>query len=138
LGCREAFEWIRRPRHRTPSSLMRTQPASLRPTDGEGQRPVHVPTGRHESRTARAVNVELVRLDESQRKEEAVTENLSPRGARVVTELICLPGNHVLLTSPQEGVKSVARVIYCERLDNRRFAVGLQLAVRTEEWARRR
>jgi hypothetical protein len=99
---------------------------------------VHVPPGRHESRTTRAVNVELVRLDESQRKEEAVTENLSPQGARVVTELICLPGNHVLLTSPQEGVKSLARVIYCERLDNRRFAVGLQLAVRTEEWARRR
>jgi hypothetical protein len=99
---------------------------------------MYVPTGRHESRTARAVTVELLRLDESQRKEEAVTENLSPRGARVVTELMCVPGNHVLFVSPQERVKSLARVIYCERLDNRRFAVGLQLAVRTEEWARRR
>jgi hypothetical protein len=99
---------------------------------------VRVPTGRYEPRTARAVTVELLRLDESQRKEEAITENLSPRGARVVTELMCVPGNHLLFTSPQEGVKSLARVIYCERLDNRRFAVGLQLAVRAEEWAKRR
>jgi hypothetical protein len=96
---------------------------------------MYVPTGRRKSRITRAVTVELVRLDESQRKEEAVTENLSPQGARVVTEWMCQPGNHVLLTSPQEGVKALARVIYCERLDDTRFAVGLQLAVRAEEWA---
>ena len=98
---------------------------------------MYVPTGRRESRTARAVTVELLRLDESQRKEEAVTENLSPRGARVVTELMCVPGNRVLFTCPQEGLKSLARVVYCERVNNR-FAVGLQLVVRVEEWAKRR
>jgi hypothetical protein len=96
---------------------------------------MYVPTGRRKSRTTRAVTVELVRLDESQRKEAAVTENLSPHGARVVTDLMCPPGNHVLLTSPEEGVKSLARVVYCERLDDSKFAVGLQLAVRAEEWA---
>jgi hypothetical protein len=100
------------------------------------QWPMRVPTGRSEPRTARAVTVELLRLDDSQCKEEAVTENLSPRGARVLTESTCARGKHVLFTSPQEGVKSLARVVYCERAENRRFAVGLQLVVRVEEWAK--
>ena len=99
---------------------------------------VQVPTGRYEPRTARVVTVELLRLDESQRKEEAVTENVSAHGVRVVTELMCVPGNRVLFTSPQEGVKSLARVVYCEPAGNGRFAVGLQLVIRVEEWAKSR
>jgi hypothetical protein len=86
---------------------------------------MRVPTGRYEPRTARAVTVELLRLDDSQRKEEAVTENVSAHGVRLVTELMCVPGKRVLYTCPQEGVKSLALVVYCERAENKRFAVGL-------------
>src|SRR6267378_6112928 len=64
---------------------------------------MEVPTGRYERRAARAVTVELLRLDESRLSERTVTENVSPRGARVVTEMICAPGKHVLVTSPQGG-----------------------------------
>ena len=94
---------------------------------------MEVPTGRYEKRTARAVTVELLRLDESRLNERTVTENVSPRGARVVTELICAPGMHVLVTAP-EGVKSLARVVYCQRADTTKFVVGLQLVVRVEDW----
>jgi len=95
---------------------------------------MQVPTGRYEKRAARAVTVELLRLDESRFNERTVTENVSPRGARVVTELICAPGKHVLVTAPEEGVKSLARVVYCQRVESTKFAVGLQLVVRVEEW----
>jgi hypothetical protein len=44
----------------------------------------------------------------------------------------------VLVTSPQEGVKSLARVVYCRRMESTKFAVGLQLEVRVEEWGRSR
>ena len=97
---------------------------------------MQIPTGRYEKRAARAVRVELLRLDESRLSERTVTENVSPRGARVVTEMICAPGKHVLVTAPEEGVKSLARVVYCQRVDpeSTKFVVGLQLVVRVEDW----
>src|SRR3981189_2225287 len=97
---------------------------------------MHVPTGRYEKRTARAVTVEVLRLDESQLNERAVTENVSPRGARIVIDRNCAPGKHVLVTAPGEGVKSLARVVYCQRVENARFVVGLQLVVRVEDWGK--
>ena len=95
---------------------------------------MHVPSGRYEKRTARAVTVELLSLDESRLNESVVTENVSSRGARIVTDLNCAPGKHLLVTVPKEGVKSLARVVYCQPMDSTKFAVGLQLVVRIEEW----
>ena len=82
----------------------------------------------------RAVTVELLRLDESQQTKRAVTENVSPRGARIVTDWHRAPGKHLLVSAPKEGVKSLARVVYCQRMESTKFAVGLQLVVRVEEW----
>jgi PilZ domain-containing protein len=98
---------------------------------------MHVPSGRYEKRTARAVTLELLRLDESPaKKDEAITENVSPRGARIVTDWNCAPGRHVLVTVPQEGVESLGRVVYCQPVDSTKFAVGLQLVVRVGEWGK--
>jgi hypothetical protein len=97
---------------------------------------MRVPTGRYEKRTARTVTVGVLRLHESGINEKAVTENVSPLGARIVTDWIYVPWKHVLVTSPQEGVKSLARVVYCRRMESTKFAVGLQLEVRVEEWGR--
>jgi PilZ domain len=94
------------------------------------------PSGRYEKRTPRSVTVELLRLDESQFNKRAVTENVSPRGARIVTDWNCAPGKHVLVTAPSEGVESLARVVYCQHLESTKFAVGLQFAVRVEEWGK--
>jgi hypothetical protein len=99
---------------------------------------MHVHTGRHEKRTPRAVTVEVLRLGESQSNKRAVTENVSPRGARIVTDWNCAPGKHVLVTAPEEGVKSLARVAYCQCVGSSKFAVGLQLVVRVEEWGKSR
>lgn len=95
---------------------------------------MHVLSGRYEKRTPRAVPVELLRLDESQLYVSTVTENVSPRGVRIVTDWNCAPGKHLLLTAPEQEVKSLARVVYCQRLENTKFAVGLQLVARVEEW----
>ena len=100
---------------------------------------MHVPTGRYEKRTTRAVTIEFLRLDESHLDESqliksAVTEDVSPRGARIVTDSNCAPGKHLLVSAPKEGVKSLARVVYCQRLESIKFAVGLQFVVRVEEW----
>jgi hypothetical protein len=95
---------------------------------------MHVPSGRYEKRAARTVTIEVLCLDESGLNARTVTENVSPRGARIVTDWNCASGKHVLVTAPEEGVKSLARVVYCQRVDSTKFAVGLQLIVRVEEW----
>jgi hypothetical protein len=97
---------------------------------------MHALSGRYEKRTPRAVPIDVLRLDESQLNVRTVTENVSPRGVRIVTDWNCAPGKHVLLTAPEEGVKSLARVVYCQPLESTKFAVGLQLVVRVEEWGR--
>jgi len=80
------------------------------------------------------VTVEVLRLDESRLNKIAVTEIVSPRGARIMTDWNCSSGKHVLVSAPQEGVKSLARMFYCQRVESARFTVGLQLVVRVEEW----
>jgi hypothetical protein len=85
------------------------------------------PFGRSRARTPKRVVVELARPDASQLKETAVAENVSPRGLRVATERLWRVGSHVLLTSVDLGIHAEARVVYCERLEKEKFAVGLEL-----------
>jgi PilZ domain-containing protein len=63
----------------------------------------------------------------SQLKETAIAQNVSARGMRVVTEHVWRPGGRVLLSSPESGIRTQARVVYCQRMENNRFAVGLEL-----------
>jgi hypothetical protein len=97
---------------------------------------MRVPAGRNEKRTPKAVYVEILRLDEPQPVKRAVTENVSPRGVRILTEYDCPPGKQVVVTAPEEGVRSLARVVYCEPVESSKFAVGLQLVLRVEEWGK--
>jgi len=94
-----------------------------------------LPTGRFERRIAKTEVVELLHVDESLiAKVEATTENVSPQGARVITDSICAPGKLVRLDALAEHLQLPARVVYCQRLGERKFAVGLQLDARFERW----
>jgi hypothetical protein len=94
-----------------------------------------LPTGRFEPRIAKTEVVELLHVDESPiAKVETITENVSPQGARVITDSICAPGKLVRLESLAEHLQLPARVVYCQRLGEREFAVGIQLNVRVERW----
>jgi hypothetical protein len=83
-------------------------------------------TGRSDNRITKEVVVELARPDAWQLREMAVAQNVSARGMRVATEGVWLPGP-VLLSSPESGVRLQARVVYCQRMENNGFAVGLEL-----------
>jgi hypothetical protein len=95
-----------------------------------------VPTGRFEKRIARAVTVEIRPEDEGMPKERTLTQNVSPHGARVLMNREWRPGQRVLLIFPREGVQTRAQVVYCHRLAESSFAVGLELSVRAEPWAK--
>jgi hypothetical protein len=94
-------------------------------------------SGRSEKRIGRTVSVEVCIQDEPKLlKERMLTENVSAHGARVFMERKLPPGQQVLVKSPKEGVRSEARVVYCERVSEGRFAVGLELSGRLEPWAK--
>ncbi len=92
--------------------------------------------GRSEKRIERTVSVEVCTQDEPKLKERMLTENVSAHGARVFMERKLQTGQRVLVSSPKEGVHSQARIIYCQRVSEKRFAVGLELSGRVELWAK--
>ena len=92
-------------------------------------------TGRGKKRVAKGEVVALARHDSLGLEHPATTENISEQGLRLVTEQGWKPGERVLLTTPETGSRVPARVIYCERLSEKRFAVGLELSRPLQETA---
>ncbi len=96
---------------------------------------MRMPTGRFERRMAKAEDVELLRLSESPTpKVKAITENVSPTGARVITDATCAPGEFVRLEAPKEHLNLPGQVVYCQRVGEAKFAVGLLFDARVEKW----
>jgi PilZ domain-containing protein len=95
-----------------------------------------VSNGRSERRIARTVNLELRLGDAPESAKVALTENVSGHGARVLVERKLQPGQQVLVSSPKEGVQSQARIVYCQRVGESEFLVGLELSAGVEQWAR--
>ena len=80
--------------------------------------------------------MELVRPGASQLREMAIAQNVSALGMRVATEVVWLPGEPVVLSSPESGFRAQARVVYCKRMENNGFAVGLKLLTSLGEWTK--
>ena|SRR5690242_17171649 len=93
-------------------------------------------SGRSRPRVAKRAVVELGRPDASQLREAAVAENISARGIRLATEHVWSVGSIVLLTSPELGIHSEARVVYCQRVEKQKYAVGLELLSHEKEWSK--
>src|SRR4029077_352958 len=93
-------------------------------------------SGRSERRITKALSVEVCVQDEPKLNEMVLTENVSAHGARILAERKLQPGQRVLVSSPKEGVRSQARIVYCQRVSEREFAVGLEMTGRMELWAK--
>ena len=80
--------------------------------------------------------VELSRLDVSLPAETTVAENVSPRGARVVSKQRRQAGDRVLVKALKGDLQWPAQVIYCEILPSNIFAIGLKLLTTAGWWAK--
>src|SRR5712664_4097438 len=87
---------------------------------------MRVPSGRTEKRSPWAVPVELSRLDLSLPAETTVAENISPRGARVVSRQQWQEGDRVLIKALKSDLQWQTQVVYCEILPSSTFAIGLK------------
>jgi prophage tail gpP-like protein len=103
---------------------------------GQSGKTMPVPTGRFEKRIARRVTIEIRPEDEGVPEGRTLTENVSAHGARVLMAREWRPGQQVVVISPKEGVWARGQIVYCQLLAESRFAVGLELSVRVESWAR--
>ena len=81
--------------------------------------------GRSDKRIRQQAAVELVRSDDPQLKETGIIQNRSARGMRVETKRAWRQGERVQLAD--SGSRSDARVVYCQPLENNRFALGLEI-----------
>lgn len=92
--------------------------------------------GRSEKRIARTVSVEVRLPDAPVLKERTSTENVSAHGARLFMKQRLKPGQAIVLVSLAEGVGCEAHIVYCQRISENRFAIGLELSGRVEAWSR--
>lgn len=87
---------------------------------------MQVPTGRSEKRIPKAVGVTARLSDGSSLPEGTFTENVSMRGARIVTKTKVEQGGIIEIRFPTE-VQFHGRVVYCHHLPDGTFAVGLEM-----------
>lgn len=72
------------------------------------------------------MSVCLIPPEDSPYSEIAHTENVSSHGARVIASKLWQAGKSALVRSEEGQFEWTGRVVYCERLPNGKFAVGLQ------------
>ena len=89
---------------------------------------------RIERRIPAEVALELSSLGEPLFYENALTENASRRGARVVAKRSWLRNDHVLVRLPRADERLRARIAYCNALPGDAFAIGLQFSSVVEDW----
>jgi PilZ domain-containing protein len=91
------------------------------------------PSRRAEIRTPMKVFVELCSF-ENVTYELAYTVDVSAHGARVLTKHPWQSNQHLTVRSVQGYLYSQARVAYCQSVDGRFFAIGVELRQPTADW----
>jgi hypothetical protein len=91
-------------------------------------------TGRYEERNATAVAVMLTSQNCASRTELTLTENISGRGARVVTRKLWSANDSLVIKSLEGAFESEARVIYSQPIRESVYAIGLELIAPTGNW----
>jgi hypothetical protein len=90
--------------------------------------------GRIEKRIPMVLPVDLVVAEEMLVSERAVTVNVSPHGARVVTKRHWRPEEQPWLASLTSYFRLQGSVVYCQSLTNGDFCVGLKFRASFMGW----
>jgi hypothetical protein len=89
---------------------------------------------RGENRIPLSIRVDLCSLDVRHPAQEALTENVSNHGARVVSTNPWKLNERLNLWALPGDFRARARVVYCEPLGEHSFAIGLQLLASSGGW----
>ena len=89
---------------------------------------------RAEKRIAMEVPVLISGHRQAPGSESTFTENVSASGARVLTVRNWEPGEHLQFASRTGEFRSPARVAYCQLLQGRGFAIGVEFLEPKGRW----
>ena len=93
-------------------------------------------SGRLEKRVPLAVPVEISSPANPSGAERTTTENVSSLGVRILTQRPKEPHDQLMIRSLPGDLRTLARVVYCERLTDGRYGVGLQFHAVSVQWVK--
>lgn len=93
-----------------------------------------VRSGRLEKRIRLAVPVQISSLLDPAATERTTTENVCSIGIRIRTERARDLNERLMIGSLMGDLRTLARVVYCQRLPDGRFGVGLQFQQLAIDW----
>jgi hypothetical protein len=82
--------------------------------------------GRIEKRIRLAVPLEVSKVGDLAGPEHTITENVCSYGVRVLTRRAMEPNERIMVRSLESDLQTQVRVVYCQRLTDGRYGVGLQ------------
>jgi hypothetical protein len=94
-------------------------------------------SGRLEKRTRLAVPIRISSLQEPSAGERSTTENICSLGIRVLVRRARELNERLLIKSADGELQTDARVVYCERLLDGRFALGLEFYGEVANWLKK-
>ena len=94
-------------------------------------------SGRLEKRTRLAIPVKISSLEEPYAGERSTTENICSLGLRVLVRHARKLNEHLQIKSADGELQTDARVVYCERLLDGRFALGLEFRGDVTKWLKK-
>src|SRR5207248_10848062 len=106
---------------------------SIRTSFG-GNVPMPARSGRLEKRIRLAVPVQIASLLDPATAERTTTENVCSLGMRVLTERARQLNERLMISSLVGDLRALARVVYCQRLPDGRFGIGIQFQGRAVNW----
>jgi hypothetical protein len=93
-------------------------------------------SGRLERRIRLEIPVEIHSLHNPSAEEQTTTENVCSLGVRVLTRGAKDLNERLMIHSLAGDLRTLARVVYCQRLPDGRFGVGLQFQSQAIKWPR--
>src|ERR1700688_4278828 len=92
-------------------------------------------SGRLEKRIEVAIPLQISTILDPNTAERTMTENVCSLGIRVLTEHARELNERLMISSLRGDLRRLARVVYCQRLPDGHFAVGLQFQGGSVKWA---
>jgi len=95
-----------------------------------------VRSGRLEKRIRLAVPVQISSFLDPAATERTTTENVCSLGIRILTQRARDLNERLMICSLMGDLRTLARVVYCQRLPDGRFGVGLQFQGEVVNWSK--
>jgi hypothetical protein len=89
---------------------------------------------RRETRTPMEVGVQITGHPGMPGTETTFTENVSPKGARVLSVRRWKQNDRLTIATPTGSFRALARVAYCQLVPEEGFAVGLEFLEPNGNW----